>query len=56
MSSACVRIMFCVDGTYIFGLYSEVIKTTMGYDQGMLDTLGFFKDLGGNVGIVSTLG
>jgi hypothetical protein len=48
-------IMSCAGGTYIFGLYSEVIKTALGYDQSTLDTLGFFKDLGGNVGIVSGL-
>jgi hypothetical protein len=46
-------IMSCAGGTYIFGLYSQAIKTSMGYDQSTLDTLGFFKDLGANVGIVS---
>jgi len=48
-------IMSCAGGTYIFGLYSEAIKTTLGYDQSTLNTLGFFKDLGANVGIVSGL-
>jgi hypothetical protein len=44
--------MSYVGGTYIFGLYSEAIKMTLGYGQNTLDTLGFFKDLGGNVGII----
>lgn len=48
-------IMSCAGGTYIFGLYSEVIKTALGYDQSTLDTLGFFKDLGGNLGVVAGL-
>nr|KYP68591.1 hypothetical protein KK1_022223 [Cajanus cajan] len=35
---------------YIFGSYSEVIKSTQGYDQSTLNFLGFCKDLGGNLG------
>ncbi|KAL2328552.1 hypothetical protein Fmac_021979 [Flemingia macrophylla] len=35
---------------YIFGSYSEVIKSTQGYDQSTLNFLGFSKDLGGNLG------
>jgi len=35
---------------YVFGSYSEVIKSTQGYDQSTLNLLGFFKDLGGNLG------
>ncbi|KAL9276304.1 hypothetical protein ACSQ67_026152 [Phaseolus vulgaris] len=37
-------------GSYVFGSYSEVIKSTQGYDQSTLNLLGFFKDLGGNLG------
>ncbi|CAJ1979240.1 unnamed protein product [Sphenostylis stenocarpa] len=37
-------------GSYVFGSYSEVIKSTQGYDQSTLNLLGFFKDLGGNFG------
>lgn len=48
-------IMSCAGGTYIFGDYSQALKTSLGYDQSTLDTLGFFKDLGANVGIVSGL-
>lgn len=51
----CFLIMSLAGGTYIFGIYSEAIKTVLGYDQETLTTLGFFKDLGGNVGIVSGL-
>lgn len=49
-------LIMCASGaTYIFGLYSEAIKVSLGYDQETLTTLGFFKDLGANVGIVSGL-
>ncbi|GLJ25155.1 hypothetical protein SUGI_0481120 [Cryptomeria japonica] len=51
----CFIIMSFAGGHYIFGIYSEAIKTTLGYDQETLTTLGFYKDLGGNIGIVSGL-
>eukprot|EP01018_Ginkgo_biloba_P039355 Gb_04760 [translate_table: standard] len=51
----CFLIMSCAGGTYIFSIYSEAIKSALGYDQQTLATLGFFKDLGGNVGILSGL-
>ncbi|GLJ16548.1 hypothetical protein SUGI_0283150 [Cryptomeria japonica] len=41
--------------TYIFGLYSPAIKSALEYDQKTLNTLGFFKDLGANLGIISGL-
>ncbi|MCE0481430.1 hypothetical protein HAX54_039191 [Datura stramonium] len=41
--------------TYMFGLYSSEIKSSLGYDQTTLNLLSFFKDLGGNVGIISGL-
>ncbi|OMO82863.1 Nodulin-like protein [Corchorus capsularis] len=41
--------------TYLFGTYSKQIKATLGYDQTTLELLGFFKDLGGNVGLLSGL-
>ncbi|CAL1372997.1 unnamed protein product [Linum trigynum] len=41
--------------TYIFGIYSHDIKSSLGYDQSTLNLLGFFKDLGGNVGVISGL-
>ncbi|XP_024516987.1 uncharacterized protein LOC112341318 [Selaginella moellendorffii] len=48
-------IMACSGATYNFGIYSDVVKTSMGYNQETLTTLGFFKDLGANVGIFSGL-
>lgn len=51
----CFVIMAFTGGTYIFGIYSSAIKTALNYDQQTLDTLGFFKDLGANVGIISGL-
>jgi len=48
-------IMAAAGATYMFGLYSGDIKTTLGYDQSTLDLLSFFKDLGSNVGILAGL-
>ncbi|KAG6433990.1 hypothetical protein SASPL_105609 [Salvia splendens] len=39
--------------TYIFSLYSNDLKTSLGYDQTTLNLISFFKDLGGNIGIIS---
>ncbi|OMO81809.1 Nodulin-like protein [Corchorus capsularis] len=55
MVFACLLIMSVSGATYIFSLYSNVVKTSMGYDQSTLNLLSFFKDLGGNVGILSGL-
>ena len=41
--------------SYIFGLYSGEIKSSFGYDQSTLNLIGFYKDLGANIGIVSGL-
>ncbi|KAK5830761.1 protein NUCLEAR FUSION DEFECTIVE 4 [Gossypium arboreum] len=41
--------------TYLFGTYSSEIKTTLCYDQTTINLLGFFKDLGGNIGVLSGL-
>ena len=43
-------IMSVSGGNYMFGSYSEAIKTSLEYDQSTLNTLSFFKDLGTNVG------
>jgi Nodulin-like len=51
MAYASFLIMSAAGATYIFAIYSKDIKTTLGYDQQTLNTLGFFKDLGANVGI-----
>lgn len=49
-------LIMCVAGTSnMFGLYSNDIKSTFGYDQTTLNLLGLFKDLGGNLGILSGL-
>ncbi|KAK7280514.1 hypothetical protein RJT34_25578 [Clitoria ternatea] len=48
-------IMAAAGATYMFSLYSGEIKTSLGYDQTTLNLLSFFKDLGGNVGVLSGL-
>ncbi|GKA17177.1 major facilitator superfamily domain protein [Tanacetum coccineum] len=47
--------MSVAGATYMFALYSGDIKTSLGYDQSTLNLLSTFKDLGGNVGIISGL-
>ncbi|CAM8952863.1 unnamed protein product [Rhodiola kirilowii] len=48
-------IMAGAGATYLFAVYSKVIKSALGYDQTTLNLLGFFKDLGANVGVLSGL-
>ncbi|XP_044481722.1 uncharacterized protein LOC123208334 [Mangifera indica] len=48
-------IMAGAGATYLFGTYSKEIKASFGYDQTTLNLLGFFKDLGANVGVLSGL-
>ncbi|XP_020213218.1 uncharacterized membrane protein YMR155W [Cajanus cajan] len=48
-------IMAAAGATYMFGLYSSEIKTTLGYDQTTLNLLSFFKDFGSNVGVLAGL-
>nr|DAD48818.1 TPA_asm: hypothetical protein HUJ06_018755 [Nelumbo nucifera] len=55
MVFASFLIMSAAGATYMFGLYSNDIKTSLGYDQTTLNLLSFFKDLGSNVGILSGL-
>lgn len=55
MVFASLLIMAMSGAGYLFGLYSNQIKTSMGYDQSTLNLLGFFKDLAGNVGVISGL-
>ncbi|KAJ0238918.1 Nodulin-like domain-containing protein [Hirschfeldia incana] len=55
MVFASFLIMACAGATYLFGTYSKDIKFTLGYDQTTLNLLGFFKDLGANVGVMSGL-
>eukprot|EP01018_Ginkgo_biloba_P035052 Gb_41719 [translate_table: standard] len=55
MAVASFFILSFAGSNYIFGIYSQTIKTTLGYDQETIDTLAFFKDLGANVGIIAGL-
>ncbi|WVZ74305.1 hypothetical protein U9M48_022506 [Paspalum notatum var. saurae] len=55
MVFACVLILSASGATFIFGMYSKVLKSSLGYDQRTLNTLAFFKDLGYNVGILAGL-
>eukprot|EP00897_Mesotaenium_endlicherianum_P009638 jgi/Mesen1/8702/ME000052S08128 len=43
----------CAGIGYMYSLYSQSLKTTLGYSQTMVDGLGMAKDIGGNVGITS---
>ncbi|OMP02423.1 Nodulin-like protein [Corchorus olitorius] len=52
---ASFMIMAGAGATYLFGTYSKQIKSSLGYDQTTLNLLGFFKDLGANVGVLSGL-
>ncbi|CAI9766199.1 unnamed protein product [Fraxinus pennsylvanica] len=55
MMFASFLIMAGAGATYLFGVYSKVIKATLGYDQSTLNTLSTCKDLGANVGVLSGL-
>ncbi|XP_042506564.1 protein NUCLEAR FUSION DEFECTIVE 4-like [Macadamia integrifolia] len=55
MVFASLLIMSAAGATYMFGLYSNVIKTSLGYDQSTLNLISFFKDVGANVGVLSGL-
>nr|XP_043611892.1 protein NUCLEAR FUSION DEFECTIVE 4-like [Erigeron canadensis] len=48
-------VMAGAGATYLFGIYSKDIKTTLHYDQTTLNLIGFFKDLGANIGVISGL-
>ncbi|XP_074358573.1 protein NUCLEAR FUSION DEFECTIVE 4-like [Apium graveolens] len=53
MMFASILIMAAAGLTYLFGVYSKEIKSTLGYDQSTLNLLGFSKDLGANIGVLS---
>ncbi|KAF9594217.1 hypothetical protein IFM89_028874 [Coptis chinensis] len=55
MMFASFVIMVGAGATYLFGTYSKAIKQTLGYTQTTLNLLGFFKDLGSNIGVFSGL-
>ncbi|KAK1426269.1 hypothetical protein QVD17_14939 [Tagetes erecta] len=48
-------IMAGAGATFLFGVYSKDIKTTLGYDQTTLNLIGFFKDIGSSIGVLSGL-
>ncbi|XP_027166464.1 protein NUCLEAR FUSION DEFECTIVE 4-like [Coffea eugenioides] len=52
---ASLLIMSVNGGAYLFGVYSNDIKSTLGYDQTTLNLVSFYKDLGSNLGIISGL-
>ncbi|MCD7458612.1 hypothetical protein HAX54_038659 [Datura stramonium] len=55
MMCASFLIMAGAGATYLFGVYSKTINSTLGYDQSTLNLIGTFKDLGANVGVLSGL-
>ncbi|KQK20512.1 protein NUCLEAR FUSION DEFECTIVE 4 [Brachypodium distachyon] len=52
---ASFAILTASGATYIFGIYSKTLKSSLGYDQQTLNTISFFKDLGANLGVFSGL-
>ncbi|KAJ1375906.1 Nodulin-like, partial [Sesbania bispinosa] len=48
-------IMVGAGNPYLFGTYSQAIKSSQGYDQSTLNLLGFYKDLGASLGLPSGL-
>ncbi|KAK2654923.1 hypothetical protein Ddye_007975 [Dipteronia dyeriana] len=55
MVFASLLILSVAGATYMFSVYSTDIKTSLGYDQSTLNLLSFFKDLGGNAGVIAGL-
>ncbi|KAK9068625.1 hypothetical protein SSX86_012740 [Deinandra increscens subsp. villosa] len=48
-------IMSAAGATFLFGIYSKDIKTTLRYDQTTLNLIGFFKDIGSSIGVPAGL-
>ncbi|KAI5346035.1 PREDICTED: NUCLEAR FUSION DEFECTIVE [Prunus dulcis] len=55
MLFASFLMMASAGASYMFGLYSNDIKSVLGYNQSTLNMISFFKDLGANIGIFSGL-
>lgn len=53
--AASTWIQCATGGSYCFGVYSPVLKSSQGYDQSTLDSVAFFKDIGANIGVLSGL-
>ncbi|CAH9131562.1 unnamed protein product [Cuscuta epithymum] len=54
-TAASVWIQASCGGSYAFGIYSPLLKSSQAYDQSTLDTVSVFKDIGANAGILSGL-
>ncbi|MCL7030896.1 hypothetical protein MKW94_026238 [Papaver nudicaule] len=50
---ASIWIQLSVGASYVFGVYSPVLKSSQGYDQSTLDSVAVFKDIGSNFGLLS---
>ncbi|KAE8652751.1 uncharacterized membrane protein YMR155W [Cucumis sativus] len=48
-------VMIGCGSPYLFGTYSKLLKTKFNYNQTQLNTLGFAKDLGSNLGVFAGL-
>ena len=48
-------VMAASGATYMFGLYSGTIKSSLGYDQTTLNLISFCKDWGANAGVIPGL-
>lgn len=55
MLYASMLIMAAAGAVYMFGMYSNEVKTSFGYDQTTVNLLSFFKDMGATFGIISGL-
>ncbi|PON98659.1 Major facilitator [Trema orientale] len=55
MVFATFLLMIASGASYMFSLYSNDIKSVLGYDQTTLNLIGFSKNLGPNVGFLSGL-
>ena len=53
-SVASMWIQFSI-GSYTFGVYSSVLKSSQGYDQSTLETVAVFRDIGSSAGVLSGL-
>jgi|UniRef100_A0A2N9IXM1 MFS family permease len=52
---ATLMIMSGSGATYIFGLYSEHLRSSLGYDEDAMNRITLFRDFGANLGIFSGL-
>ncbi|KAI3936594.1 hypothetical protein MKW92_037980 [Papaver armeniacum] len=50
---ASIWIQLSVGASYVFGVYSPVLKSSQGYDQSTLDSVAVAKDIGANFGLLS---